>query len=204
MVGELVTKVKTTWSLTRRLHIGTSYWKLIQPHSYRLLARTLVCLTDKWVTLRWATWTSVLAVSFTKIWWRSTSLAVRIRSWRTRRSNVLIATQKRIISRSTSWAWFPMVVYIALWSIFWSWRISPRNTESARLMFIVSWMVVIRTRRVVKVLSKRWRIIWRLPAVRSLLSSDVITLWTVTNVGNAWKRLTTYWLKVRVSKPSAW
>jgi len=25
---------------------------------------------------------------------------------------------KRIISRSTSWAWFPMVVYIALWSIF--------------------------------------------------------------------------------------
>lgn len=42
----------------------------------------------------------------------------RIRSWRTRRSNVLIATRKRIISRSTSWAWFPMVVYIALWSIF--------------------------------------------------------------------------------------
>ena len=28
------------------------------------------------------------------------------------------ATRKRIISRSTSWAWFPMVVYIALWSIF--------------------------------------------------------------------------------------
>ena len=24
---------------------------------------------------------------------------------------------KEIISRSTSWAWFPMVVYIALWSI---------------------------------------------------------------------------------------
>lgn len=37
----------------------TPYWdellKRIRIHSCRLQARTLVCLTDKWVTLRWAT-----------------------------------------------------------------------------------------------------------------------------------------------------
>ena len=51
----------------------TPYWDSLladYPHSELQASgeNVGICLTDKWVTLRWDTWISVPDVSFTKIW----------------------------------------------------------------------------------------------------------------------------------------
>ena len=71
------------------------------------------------------------------------------------------------------------------WNTCSSWRISPKNTESTKHMFIALWTVATRTREVVKALSNSWKTTCKQQAERSLPSSAVTMQWTVTNVGNA-------------------
>ena len=73
----------------------------------------------------------------------------------------------------------------AHWNTCSSWRISPKNTESTKHMFIALWTVATRTREAVKALSNSWKITCKQQAERSLPSSAVTMQWTVTNVGNA-------------------
>jgi len=145
----------------------------------------LVYLTDRWVTRKLATLISVPAASFTRIWWRSISHAARTQSSIIRKSNVLTATPKKTANRSISWDWFPTVVYTAHWNTCSNWRISPKNTESTKHMFIALWTVATRTREAVKALSNSWKITCKQQAERSLPSSAVTMQWTATNVGNA-------------------
>ena len=61
---------------------------------------------------------------------------------------------------------------------------SPKNTASTIHSSTASWTVVTLTRRAARDLSKNFLHTARNRQARSLLSSVVIMLWTVTNVGN--------------------